>query len=361
MVVFINLGLHVKVNQTQINLFEKYKQYFAPVVDACPISINSIENEEIKKCEIINETSEKYISYKIRYVGKNTLSDYLLDVYTTMPKSFLKILFTTNIDILEEVSILNANHIIHMDLKENNIIIDDVLKKPIIIDFGLSYQSKTLTDSTIKKYFFIYQDYSPWCFEINLINCILNTIVTDKNSIDINTTKIKMNDLETICNKFIKDNTFLQNNFDTTELEAFKKTLLQYAYTNKDKTLNDVKTELLKFSNTWDNYSIAIIYFSIIKENKLDDLGSKLFKDYIKLLKNIILSSPDKRPTCENTKSAILSLTQSVLKNDKTIMNDQIIKNSNDDIFIKIQNKLSAKNKLDNLTKQAEIYKVKLD
>jgi serine/threonine protein kinase len=340
-----------------IKKIKHYRTYFAPVIESCPISINTIENEEIKKCEIINETSEHYVSNKIRYVGKNTLSDHLLYVYKTMPKLFLKLLFSYNIDILEEVSILNKNHIIHMDLKENNIIIDETLNKPILIDFGLSFQTTSLNDSNLHDYFFIYEHYSPWCFEINFINCILHVISTKQNNIDINTTPIQQNDLDSICNKFIIDNTFLQSNFKKEELELFKTSLISYVSIFNNKPLKSIIDDLMKYSNSWDNYAVAIIFISIIKENNLDAIGSKLFNDYLNLLKGIILSTPDKRPTCDINKESLLKLVKNVFKHEKQMIHGKITNNSMDDSFLTIQNKKSALHKLDNLTKQADIHK----
>lgn len=340
-----------------IKKIKKYKQYFAPIIESCPIAINTIENEEIKKCEIINKTSEKYVSNKIRYVGKNTLADYLLDIYKIKPKSFLKTLFSTNIDILEEVTIMNTNQIIHMDLKENNIIIDEHLNKPIIIDFGLSYHSKDLNDENMNHYFYTYQDYSPWCFDINIINCILNTIVTSDNNTDINTTTIKKNDLDSICNKFITDSKFLQSNCSKEELNSYKKNLIEFVDKLKDKTLKQVIDEVLKYSNTWDNYAVAVIYIAIIKDNKLDSINSKLIEGYNKLLKSIILSSPDNRPSSNDTKNELLKISQKVLKSEKMDIQKQIINNSLDSQFISEQEKKTAVAVLDNLTKEKDVYK----
>jgi serine/threonine protein kinase len=341
-----------------IKKIKHYKDYFAPVIDSCPIAVNSIENEEIKKCEIMNETSSNYISYKIRYVGKNTLADYLLDVYKRTPKSFLKVLFTTHMDILEEISILYSHKIIHMDLKENNIIIDETLNKPILIDFGLSFCSTDLTDSTLRDYFFIYQHYSPWCFDIHLINCIINTIITPENKLDINTTSIQKTDLEAICIKFIKDNTFLQANFTVEDLEEFKKQLFLFVAGFHGKKLKEIMDGLMTYMGTWDNYAVAVIYFSILKDNKLDSMGSKLFQEYMNLLKTILFATPDKRPSTSVSKSALLMLTQKVFKQEKIVIQDKIIKNGLDDMFVQAQHKKTALHKLNNLTQQADFYKV---
>jgi serine/threonine protein kinase len=351
---------HEKIIGDAIKKIKHYKDYFAPVIETCPISINTIENQEIKKCEIMNKTSEEYVSNKIRYVGKNTLADYLLDIYKTSPKLFLKQLFTTNLDILDEVSILLKHNILHMDLKENNIIIDEVLNKPIIIDFGLSFQTIDINDSNMPELFFVYQHYTPWCFEINFINCIVNTIATETNGVNIKTTPIQQSDLEAISNKFIQDNTFLQSNFSKEELDGFSAGLKGFITSLQGKMLKDIIDILIKYSNTWDNYAVAVIYLSIIKENKLESMNASLLKTYVDLLKSIILSSPDKRVTSDSTRTSIYGLTQRVFKQEKMVIQEKLVQNSMDDIFIQQQGKRSAQHKLNNLTQQADVYKAKV-
>ena len=350
---------HEKTIGEVIKKIKNYKDYFAPVIDSCPISINTIENEEIKKCEIMNETSEQYVSYKIRYVGKSTLADYLSHIYRTANKLFLKQLFSTNLDILDEISILNKNNILHLDLKENNIIMDENLNKPIIIDFGLSFRIMDLNDSNMEEYFFTYQHYAPWCYELNLINCIINTIATKENGVDIKTTPIQKTDLDAISLKFIQDNKFLQSNFNKEELDVFKSALSVFNDSLQGKMLKEIIDILIKYWNTWDNYAIAVIYFLILKDNKLDAMNAKLLKDYVGLLKGVILASPDTRATSDSTKTSISGLTQRVFKHEKMQIQEKLGQNSMDDIFIQQQNRRTALHKLENLTQQADVYKAK--
>ena len=350
---------HEKIIGDLIKKIKHYKDYFAPVIDSCPISINTIENEEIKKCEIMNDTSEKYVSYKIRYVGKSTLADYLSHIYRTAHKLFLKQLFSTHIDILDEIILLNKHSILHLDLKENNIIMDEVLNKPIIIDFGISFCKTDLNDSNMEEYFFTYQHYAPWCYELNLINCIINTIATKENGVDMKTTPINKTDLDAISLKFIQDNKFLQMNFNKEELDAFKVALSTFNDSLQGKMLKEIIDLLITYSNTWDNYSVAIIYFLILKDNKLDAMNAKLLKDYVGLLKGVILSTPDKRVTCDSFKASISGLTQRVFKQEKMQIQEKMSQNSMDDIFIQQQNRRTALHKIDNLTQQADIYKAK--
>ena len=81
--------VQVKDKSSEIELFAgtiiqtipNHDQYFAPILDQCPINISKIENSELKNCDVIKEgfqskSAPNYISSKIRYVGKETLDDY---------------------------------------------------------------------------------------------------------------------------------------------------------------------------------------------------------------------------------------------------------------------------------------------
>jgi serine/threonine protein kinase len=377
--------------------------YFAPIINSCPISFNTIENEEIKQCDIIKEIHRKYMSYKIRYVGKQTLYDYLTDLYLYQyknrlnTKAFLNKLIYTYTHILDGVQLLDSKHILHMDLKENNIMIDDATHKPIIIDFGLSLVSSDfLTDNTQKifgsdmngtnlcdegtlfgKYFFTYEDYAPWCFEINLINYIMRVFVRDNNN--SLTSTINSSFLESICKTFINESYFLNdqlavehNNstpdkkrdinsmFSRQDLDAFLVTLQTFVKKFADKPVKDVLLELLQTSNTWDNYSVAIIFYEFVKEKELDNINSDYLQKYVSILRSIILSSPDKRPTCLITKKEILNISSNVAKTDINNFMDTVFRNVDDSSFVeKVKEKL-ATHKLDTLRKEALIYDKKI-
>jgi len=352
-----------------IKKIRNYKQYFAPVVDSCPISIGVIENEEIKNCNITKDTKAKYISYKIRYVGKKSLSNYLLQVFEKSPNMFLKMLFTSNIDLLDEISLLYENNIIHMDLKENNIMFDDNLSKPICIDFGLSFNKSKLTDSdsvanamessrapsNMKQVFYIYEDYPPWCFEINCINYLLHIHKGDNNT-------IQPSDLDSICIKFIEHNKMLHSFFDKNDIDEYNKKLISFIHKFNGKKVKDIINELLGFSNTWDNYSIAVLYFDIMKINGLyKNIEYTFLKEYIDLLKGVILASPDERKSINDTKNIILKLAQNIKVNDKLMLNGKIAMNSKNDDFIKKMNNTISQNKLDLLTKQDYVYKYRVE
>ena len=99
-----------------IQKIPNYEDYFAPIIESCEISLTSVDDNEITKCDfvekdkleqqknyeetlaILDETSNKkqkpnpmtplsYETNKIRYIGKDTLLDYFLDTFKKNPKN----------------------------------------------------------------------------------------------------------------------------------------------------------------------------------------------------------------------------------------------------------------------------------
>ena len=66
----------------------KYYDYFAPVMSTCPLKMASIQKDDINRCDVLQNTTDQptdptqpnpFVSIKIRYVGKQTLKQHLLE------------------------------------------------------------------------------------------------------------------------------------------------------------------------------------------------------------------------------------------------------------------------------------------
>ena len=131
-----------------VKKIKNYKQYFGPIESSCFLNISKIQNEEVKKCEfMIEEPNDKYISNRIRYVGKETLGEYLLKQLKVSPMKFIRTVFNSYSILLKSLLLLEKKKIVHLDLKENNILVDGVTHSPIIIDFGLSFRYEDVNDN----------------------------------------------------------------------------------------------------------------------------------------------------------------------------------------------------------------------
>ena len=279
-----------------------YDKYFAPILNTCPINIGEINQEELQACQFIqNELQQQqkknnsppiYNSNTIRFVGQNSLYNVLYN------SSFPKIL-TTHIHLLKALTLLQTSlddPIIHYDLKENNIIFDDIYSIPIIIDFGISFLSSKLKSIDKDSFYVYYEKYAPWCIEIVIISYIVHNI--DNRNMTL--TDQDISKLKSICSIFVKKNPIFENGFYTDELLEFENNLLLFMDSFVSKNWNDLIQILVSNHLSWDNYSLAGIYHAIIfKWSSLYDVDSIDFNNikpflvvYIKIIKDILLSTP---------------------------------------------------------------------
>jgi serine/threonine protein kinase len=298
----------------KIRMIKGYMKYFAPIITTCPVKLTKSNNRSLYECSHLQNTSKsqinKYVSNKIRYLGKVNIGDY---IKTHSMDDILE----THIYLLKGLNVLTRNGIIHFDIKYNNIMYDTKLKVPIIIDYGLSIYKPYLTPNNYNKYFFIFMTYTYWCIDILICNYIFQTIkyANAKN------TKITKAELDIIYSTFIsgihKGETVSNYLF---ELEIIPKTSYASLKTKYEsyfdkyigKTWFQLYEELIKFSSTWDNYSLAMVYLieinNIYKHRRTLEDKNEFVAKYLQILENIVFSMPDERPTLTETIKQIKSL-----------------------------------------------------
>ena len=317
-----------KTIQNEIDISDKvrhikgYMKYYAPILKSCPVKVSKKYQHEINKCEIFQKDREEnksvYISNKIRYAGSLTLEDYLISV---MNKNATFYPFWTSYSyLLDAVTLLFKNDIIHYDLRYNNVMFDSRLDVPIIIDFGLSIDMTKLGPTTYSKSFYVYDFYSYWCMDIMICNYIFQ-VVTYERSLK---TAVTADHLELIFKNFIygveDKNTegaqSIRNGIFNLEImqntvAEFKETYFKYLSFFIGKTWFELYTELMKYSNTWDNYSLAVIYVFILNEQyqRNSKLYTKIMSKegdslsaFIRILKQILFSPPNERLTPKNAR-----------------------------------------------------------
>jgi len=310
----------------QVRKIPHYDDYFAPILEKpCLINMASIQDNEIKKCDFlktISNTKAPFESNKIRYVGKHTLADSLLNEYHRRPKTIIKKLVEANIHLLNGFKKLNDAGIIHFDVKENNIMCQDVTNKPIIIDFGLSIKTSSINLDTLRDQFFVYgPDYGPWTIETTVICYIVHELGKNWKREPIT---------KEIFKKIIVD--YCKQNYGLIDLltEQERKAYYTYLQLFFDKYVNksgeEVVNEMLKFNQSWDNYAVAVIFLYIIKDmhvNEYIEHSTKL-RAYVDYLKYIMICMPDKRPQLQNTRDHILNIFKKADRKEEKLVQQKI-------------------------------------
>ena len=305
------IQLNNAVLENEINISEKIKTiplsnlYFSPIISSCNVNIGEIENESIKECSIIahpeNLTSQppphEYISNKIRYVGDKTLGTYLPFVYESRPDMFLTIFIETQLQLLDGYRKLRDVGIIHFDIKENNIIMDEINSQPVIIDFGMSFYPSQMTKDNFTDVILTYDEYPPWCVDIFMLSHIAGLSSQSWKDMEVNKEEIRA-----ICEKFVRHptNIFMKISSETRRIE-FQAKLNKYFMKFVGQTWETVYDDLVKYMPTWDNYSVAMMYLMMAIDLKLNNYITKykFIKQYIDELKHVIYSTPEERPSIE--------------------------------------------------------------
>jgi serine/threonine protein kinase len=268
-------------------------------------------------------------------------------------------IFQTHIDLLDSLRMLSDTNIVHMDLKDDNIMLNNK-NKPIIIDFGLSMDTTNLkTDEELKKAFWIFEDYMPWCFDIIAIN----SITQSQNNWD--STIIIENDIPLLCNVVIDHCELLHMKFgdkpifEEAEIEEYKTNIMNYMKSFINQSWRTVIDALLKFTKTWDTYSLCYIYLNLMKVTLVYKVDNSFIHSYIGLLKQNILSTPDKRFDAATMKKELLKISQNINKSDIHKIHETIHTHSKEHGFFDILRQKHAEHTLHLLQKKTKLVNVR--
>ena len=297
----------------------RFANRFAPIIESCPITLGEMTDSNVQKCKMMQHQhqhqnqnqnqSQQFVSNKMRFAGKHTLGDYLeKELHRTPKKSnqYMKKLVNAHNELLTSLTLLHKANILHLDLKHNNIMVSDKTGRPIIIDFGLSFQTNHLA---LDKYqtleaeqFFGIETpyYPPWCVEINVLSFLSRRLRGSASALDTSlATKVIDNngleDIHSVVQNFVKKHSFLQSKdiVEESALAAYKSKLSQWMAQIKGKTWSETWEYVAKSHATWDNYSVCVLFLTELQ--LADKLNTPIIEKYVDLMKRVILSPPEER------------------------------------------------------------------
>ena len=235
------------------------------------------------------DNKNKYVAMSMKYLKNHNFVDIVKHsdsrmVIQTFIESYKYLLMA-----IEKLTYIN---VVHFDLKLENIIFHGYTYEPRIIDFGISIPIGDLNESTMKNYFYTYApSYYVWCIDIIIINFLLHE--TDTELTDVNA--------ETLSRMYVANNKALSV-CSNEEVIQYLDMCIKQTKTYVGRPRGEVIQELLKYNNTWDNYSLSIIYLKLIDglfPNREDSNTFILLM--IRILFTNIHPDPSKRLTMNDT------------------------------------------------------------
>ena len=270
----------------------------ASEADATP-SVDAYSSDEDR-----DEDAHAYISKSLRKDERQVekyRTQFKHDERDDSSFHLMSVVFDLYERIIDSIQILIKYHIVHYDLKTNNILIEHIQQLPYIIDFGLSIDvarllehpwsdkqeesssaiHHTAVDSDViyrtnsskifqhnylwRQHFYVHApDYFLWPIEVHLMTYLINEqdTLTDES-------------LRKICYTYILNNkafAYMSREFKKKMFGLSVATFSRFVYQPREKVLN----ELLKYWPKWDIYAINIMFLKMLYElvfhiRKIDD------------------------------------------------------------------------------------------
>ena len=331
----VEIGKKIK----EMSNYNQYSKYYAPILESCDVTVRELKSSsEAKKCDFLKNADEimdkPFESNRIRYVGENTLGEYLVQETTNINQieSYYRKQINMNLTILTGISKLNNENIMHFDMKENNIMCKNKSGRPVIIDFGLSVDTTNIKreDFDTSSVFFSFIDnYVPWCLDITIItymvNMPTNALINTKKKNTWREEKASVDEIKKVIIDFAENNPVMNDLFTKddkdkyiADMNAYYVPLVEGGMMNVP-LWGSIYDEIIKYHKSWDNYGTAVMFLYLLKDMKLLETSVKIpfMKQYVNILKSQVLSVPNKRETAEETIITIKEAISNIPRKEK--------------------------------------------
>jgi serine/threonine protein kinase len=348
----------------KINTIENVTFFFAPIISSCPLELSKIENEEIRKCEVYQKSeknNQELTACKIRFVGSKTLADFLFDILKYNPSIFFTTCIQFHIYLLSSLLKLEKLDLIHFDIKENNIMVDETLRIPIFIDFGLSIEKQNITWEYEETLFPQYSEYPFWGIDIFTISCMKTLNERESTMNKLNKTQweslqMTQSDVERIAHDFVytKDSIFLKILRDDSQRQTLKESIIQGFTPYIGLNWKNIFTKMCDFSNTWDQYSLSMTFLLLLDDSLLFDYSKELpsLDKYKTYLLQQVMCLPKDRHSIKQSRDYLIQNFSFFSKSENQILKENIYKSNKSSI----QQSLNQ-SKLSELEYDSKIYK----
>jgi hypothetical protein len=280
-----------------VNICEKIKvipyhyKYFWVLEDYDFIKVGQLDENTINDLDITN-SNEKHLLFQYKTIPVIDFDDFLF--YENSPKLFILNVLESFSHLLDSLIRLNEINICFFDLCPDNIVFNEY-SYPLLHNFQNSIYISKLNECFISKLIPNITDFTYKPLEVHLLFYLIKN--------NLNTLTLDL--IYKITDKYIDNLTItILSLFSESYKEKFKTGCIDILtkYINKPKS--DIICSILEQNETWDSYSISVIYLHIIGTivQVYDLKGTFLSKLIIELMKNIH-PNPSKRNNIKTIKA----------------------------------------------------------
>lgn len=277
-----------------------HERFFGVAVDSCPIRAAQISPSVIKQCGVIRNIP-KLLLLTFNYIPN--VSMHQVAIASLSRREDIYVLLHSYSLLLRSLERLAKSEILHMDIKAENVLYDAIYHLPVVIDFGIAVDMSTLTPAKWKEAFYMFSpEYYVWSPEISYIAYLLH--VNESPSAE---------EVVLFAKNVTKNNKALEGLPDDF-VEAWGLTVAHRMSAYVGLPRSKVIEELLRYWNTWDNYSLSAMYLRFLQDWRKHYLSMKQTPKFFGLLLEILLygihPDPEKRYTPAKSLSEYTSMFQ---------------------------------------------------
>ena len=270
-----------------------FASYFEIVTNYSLIKVG--EMSEVVFEQIVNKDTkitDTYLLLEYNTENKAKMPDLNMFLFNLpSPKLFVFHILDSYSYLLESFIQLSDKNVCFFDLCPENIIFN-ANYKPLLQNFQLSLVCDTLHEEYITNIIPKIKDFTHKPLEIHLLFYL---IANDEVSISYSL-------MEIICTNYMNNMSVLSF-FSQKYRDSYKKACEDFLKQYINRTKTDIIRDILTYYDTWDNYSLSVIYLHIVGHisqvfNLKDTFINKMA---IQLSKNLH-PNPSKRETLKNSK-----------------------------------------------------------
>jgi serine/threonine protein kinase len=311
-----------------VKQIQLYKKRFAPIISTCDYNSKIMRMVSRKEdCSIVSKKpNKKFILSKLPYIKGYHFKKY---VSRHVDEKLLHTLIHSYVYLLFSIFLLNKQGIIHCDLKGENVMYDSSRKIPVIIDFGLSLIKEDIMpafddpkyEDRLDEYFYIYApDYYLWCLDIHYVSFLVQHPERDVKT-----------EIPYMVDDYIKYNKIFQK-MTPSFVKRFRTLSIEQLNKYEKMGKNDAIAYIIKYCDTWDTYSLSIMFLRFLKLIEPAENNSEFLKMFDMLLSINMHPDPAQRFTSIETYNYMLKYLKNNSQNKtqyKSII-DSIRKNASD-------------------------------